>query len=352
MAEELYSRLREFFDRMPGGFPATESGVEIKILKRYFQPQEAEMVMHLGRFPETVAAIAERAGMAEGEAAELLESMARRGNIFRVRVGDQAMYMPMSFLVGMYEFHLKTMDRELAELFHEYAPELMRAQLKVKTKQNRIVPVGAAVETNKEVASYDLIRQMVRQYTDIAVFDCICRVERGLLGHECKRPTENCMAFGPFAAQYYVENGIGRRISVEECLRILDKAEEASLVVYPSNSRDIVNICCCCSCCCNELRALKMHERPADYIISSYQAAIDPGLCNACGTCIERCQMEALIEGDESMEVDSARCIGCGLCVPTCPPQAVAMMLKEGVEDPPANVLEMNESILRDRSLA
>ncbi len=260
MSEELYLKLREFFDSMPGGFPATDSGVEIEILKRYFQPQEAEMVMHLKRLPETVEAIAARVGMSEEDAAELLESMARRGNIFRVRAGNQTLYMAMSFLVGMYEFHLKTMDRELAELIHRYAPELSKAQLALKTKQKRIVPIGASVEANKEVAPYDLIREMVRQYEDIAVADCICRVERGLLGHECEKPVESCLMFGPFATQYYVENGLGRRIGVEECLDILNEAEEAGLVLYPSNSRDIINICCCCGCCCNELRSQDLRQ--------------------------------------------------------------------------------------------
>jgi electron transport complex protein RnfB len=352
MTDELYSRLREFFDGLPGGFPATESGVEIKILQRYFTPREAEMVMNMEGYPETPAAIAERAGIEEAEAAELLESMAARGNIFRVNAGEDKLYMAMSFLVGMYEFHLNSMDRELAELYHEYFPNLSKAQLQVKTKQHRIVPVEAAISSKKEVATYDRIREMVRNYTDIAVADCICRVEQGLLGHECERPIETCLMFGAFATEYYVENGLGRRISIEECLEMLDRAEENALVLYPSNSQDMINICCCCSCCCHELKALKMFDRPADFVLSTYQASIDRDECNACGTCLERCQMEAIIEGDEYMEVDLARCIGCGLCSPTCPSEAIAMIPKAQVETPPANVLEMNANILQDRGLA
>ncbi len=86
-------------------------------------------------------------------------------------------------------------------------------------------------------------------------------------------------------------------------------------------------------------------------MLSPYQARIDAESCNACGTCLERCQMEAIIEGDD-MEVDTARCIGCGLCAPTCTEEAISMQAKAGLEMPPANILEMNESILRDRGLA
>ena len=351
MSDDVYVRLREFLDGLPGGFPATESGVELKILERFFTPEEAEMEMNLHNFPETVAAIAERAGMDEGRAAELLESMARQGSIFRIRTEDQVMYMAMSFLVGIYEFHLKSMDRELAELLEEYLPHVTESWTGGVTKQLRVVPVEAAVDASKEVATYDSIREMVKGYDDIAVADCICRVEHGLLGNECERPLETCLVFG-FAADYYAENGIGRKISQEECQEILGKAEEAALVLCPSNAQNFVNICCCCSCCCGMLRGLSTLERPADEVQSTYRAVIDPDECTACGTCLERCQITAIVEGDDYMEVDEARCIGCGLCVPTCPADAVVMAPKEGVEAPPANVVEMNVRILQDRGLA
>jgi len=38
MSEDTYVRLREFLDAMPGGFPATNTGIEIKILKKLFSP--------------------------------------------------------------------------------------------------------------------------------------------------------------------------------------------------------------------------------------------------------------------------------------------------------------------------
>ncbi|RJP30867.1 MAG: 4Fe-4S ferredoxin [Actinobacteria bacterium] len=350
MAEDVYLRLRDFLDKLPGGFPTTENGVELKLLKRYFTPEEAEMELHLQLFPETAAAIAARAGMDEAAAAEMLESMAKQGSIFRLRAGDETMYMAMSFLVGIYEFHLKSMDRELAELLDEYMPYITDFWSQVKTKQMRVVPVEAAVDATKEISTYNSIRALVKGYDNIAVADCICRVERGLLGHECERPHENCLVFG-FAADYYAENGIGRKISLEECLDILDKAEEAALVLSPSNAQDIVNICCCCSCCCGQLRGLTTFARPADHVHSICRAEIDPDVCTACGTCLDRCQIEAIVEGEEYMEVDPARCIGCGLCVPTCPADAVEMVLKEDLEAPPANVVEMNMRILQDRGL-
>lgn len=350
MADDIYLRLREYLDGLPGGFPETGTGLEVEILKRYFAPHEAEMMLSLSPYPETAGVIAERAQMEEAEAALLLESMARQGSIFRIRAPGAVLYMAMSFVVGIYEFHLKSMDRELAEMLDSYFPYLAKHWEGVDTKQLRVVPVGEALKDLPEVATYDLAREMVMKYDDIAVADCICRVEKGLLGKECDRPVETCLFFG-FAAAYYEENEMGRKISREECLQILDRAEEAALVLCPSNSQDIVNICCCCSCCCGMMRAIKTYERPADHALSSFQARIDPGLCVSCGTCVERCQTEAVVEGEESTEVDLSRCIGCGLCVTTCPENAISMLPKTGVVAPPANVVEMNTRIMQERGL-
>lgn len=32
-------RLREFLNNMPGGYPETESGVELRILEKFFTPE-------------------------------------------------------------------------------------------------------------------------------------------------------------------------------------------------------------------------------------------------------------------------------------------------------------------------
>ena len=350
MAEDVYQKLRVFLDNLPGGFPATDTGVEIKILQRYFTPEEAELALHLQRVPESVASIAERIGAEESELAPRLEKMAREGSIYRLRIKGEPYYMAQQFLVGIYEFHVGSLDRELAELLEEYTPYLTRTWEDVPTKQLRVVPVGAALDTSTTVATYDVARELVKTQEKIAVADCICRKERLLVGKGCEHTLENCMTFG-MAADYYIENGIGREIAVDECLKILDNAEKEGMVVSPSNSQAIMNICICCGDSCGNLRALRTYERPADHAGSTFQASIDPEECTACATCVERCQIEAVIEGDDFMEVDTARCIGCGLCVTTCPVEAVSLVAKSEAAAPPANFLEMQMKISAERGL-
>lgn len=51
----MYTKLREFFHSLPGGYPASDTGVEIKILKKLYTPEEADLTMKLKEKPERVA---------------------------------------------------------------------------------------------------------------------------------------------------------------------------------------------------------------------------------------------------------------------------------------------------------
>ena len=144
---------------------------------------------------------------------------------------------------------------------------------------------------------------------------------------------------------------MGRKINKEELKKILKTAEDAGLVLSPSGYKDILNICCCCDCCCAVLRNLKKFDRPADYAQSQFQARIDSELCIACGTCSERCQVDAIVEKEDVMAVDTGRCIGCALCVPTCSEEAISLVSKPITTEPPENVIEMGMRILKERGV-
>ncbi|MCJ7548032.1 MAG: 4Fe-4S binding protein [Deltaproteobacteria bacterium] len=348
MSTDVYTRLREFMDTLPAGFPATPTGVEIKILKKLFTPEQAELAMKLGKEAEEVSAIAARIGMDEPELARKLEEMAQKGLIFRVRDKDKVSYQAAQFLVGVYEFQLNRLDKEFCELFEEYLPHIGATLAPLKTKQLRVIPVESSVEAAPTVASYNRIRDLVKDQEVISLAQCICRKERGLLGKPCAKPQETCLGFGDFG-RFFIDNHLGRAISTDEALRKLDQAEEAGLVLNPSNTQKIEWICCCCTCCCPTLKFVKMMPRPADWVRAYYQAKIDADLCIACGECLERCQMAAIKEGQDFAEMIEGRCIGCGLCVSTCPVEAISLQPKPGMEAPPASLSETLRKIERER---
>ena len=58
MSGDVYHQLARVLDTLPNGFPATESGIEIKLLKKIFRPQDAELFCDLRLNWETAQQIA------------------------------------------------------------------------------------------------------------------------------------------------------------------------------------------------------------------------------------------------------------------------------------------------------
>lgn len=332
--DEVYQKLREHLDRLPAGFPATPSGVELRILRRLFQPEEAELALQLGLKLETAEAIAARAGLDPVQAAERLRAMARKGLIFSIETpGRPAVFMAAQFVIGIWEYHVNDLDPELIRDMEEYIPALARSAFGT-LPQLRTVPVGRSLHAGLEVMAYEQAEELVRGQERFAVAPCICRREHRIKGAGCDRLMEACLIFG-WGAEYYVRNGLGRFIGLEETLAILKTAEEQGLVIQPSNCREIVNICLCCGDCCQILKHLKSLPQPGRVAASAFLATLEESRCTACGTCGERCPMEAVGLREGRIALDPDRCIGCGLCVSTCPGEALRLVRRPPETVPP-----------------
>ena len=78
-SEDIYERLAAALEALPHGFARTPSGVEIKLMKKAFTPEEVWLAGQLTRIPETAAEIAKRVGRDVVEVTALLESLIPRG---------------------------------------------------------------------------------------------------------------------------------------------------------------------------------------------------------------------------------------------------------------------------------
>ena len=338
---DVYQRLAAHLDNLPAGYPATETGVELRILKRLFSAEEAEIATGLGMMPEPCEAIAARLGQDAETLAPTLEAMSRKGLIFRNSKNGQLTYMAAQFVVGIWEYHVNDLDEALIRDVNEYIPYLMKkGWTDLKTKQLRVIPVSQSVNAEMSVTPYEAAEQIVRQQSKIVVAPCICRREHAMVGEGCDKPLEACLTFGS-GAYYYEQNGLGREISQDEALGLLKTAEEAGLVLQPSNSQRPINICMCCGCCCQVLKNMRRLEKPALAVHTNYYAEVIAEDCTGCETCIERCQMDA-IAVDDVAAVDLGRCIGCGLCITACPTDAMVLKPKDADAHyvPPSNTVE------------
>lgn len=346
--KDVYSRLREYLDELPAGYPETPTGVEVRLLERIFEPDEAELFLHCKLIAEPPAVIARRAGIQEGEAADRLARMAKKGHLFPVGDGGRTLYMALPWMPGIIETQLRHMDEEFAHMLLEHNRTYFPSWTDRDVQMFRVVPVESAIDAAPAIETYDRIRDMVKQQKQISVMPCLCRTTQDTLGRDCGRPRETCFVFGPYT-RHFVENGDARYISVEEALGLLDECEKAALVLQPVNARELNGMCTCCSCCCFMLQNLRSLPNPAEVVQSSLQAKIDPGLCSECGDCLERCQMNAIVEGESSMRVDLARCIGCGLCVSACPSDALSMFPKGETREVPSNIFDTLTRIAKER---
>jgi electron transport complex protein RnfB len=350
--EEIYRDLQKFLDTLPGGFSATASGSDIRLLRCLFTPEEARVAVHLSMKPETSQQIHDRmkksgTPVSIEELERILERMLYRGTLRPYYEGyDETHYRaPDPTAGGMLSVQLEDkLTREFFDRLNEYAGETF-GKLAAKPKilnPLRTVPVGKSVPHTEKfpVNTFDDVRKIVEDAPGpFAVANCICRQKTRRFGDKCAKTDleETCLMINPDHARRYVDMGVGRYISRDEVYNVLQRAQEDGLVVQPENSQKPEAICVCCGDCCVFLKPLKAHPRPAELFLTNHYAEVDPGLCNGCEICVEKCQMDARAMVDGVSLVNLDRCIGCGNCVVLCSSGANRLKKKETESVPPAD---------------
>ena len=348
---EIYKQLARHLDGLPGGFPETESGIELKILRRLFTPEEAEMAVRMTLIPETAEDVARRTGLNPESVAKRLTEMSGKGLLLRNTRNGKTHFMAAQFVVGIWEYHVNDLDEELIADVNAYLPHLFKAQMTHPTQQLRVIPISKSISAEMQVMPYEVAEEIIRSQSKIIIAPCICRKEHKMTGKGCGRLEEACLVFGG-GAYYYEENGLGRSIGPDEAIDILHKGMAEGLVLQPGNAQKPLNICMCCGCCCQILKNARQLENPAAFVHSNYRAEVDSDACIACGVCEDRCPMDAIAVADIAA-VNKDRCIGCGVCVAGCETAAIHMIAKTpGMSyEPPKTLVHTFMSIAKERGL-
>ncbi|MFX1477105.1 MAG: 4Fe-4S binding protein [Promethearchaeota archaeon] len=339
MFEETFVKLREYINNNSFGFPGTSSGVELKILKKLFTPEDAKIILKLkpSRERETADQIAERTGLDRNIVEKELELLSKKGLIFRIRRAGITIYNLAPFMIGLYEYSVNEVDEDLAHLYREYFDTKFIHELAKRNVPGfKVIPIEETIEPDTVLVPYQKLKESVKEARVISVAECICRKEGRLVRGGCDKeyPTENCLSFGA-AAEYYIENGIGREITAEEAIKILDEADEAGLVHAGANKTHLSNICNCCPCCCGLMRGITQFGFDKHKFMNAiFESIIDKDLCIACNSCVERCPVGAISMEEDFAVVDRNKCLGCGLCHRTCPEEAITLQLREDRVEP------------------
>lgn len=350
---DVYRDLQEHLNEMPVGYPATESGVEIALLKAVFTPDQAEVAIHLGykymKVDDVYAATRGNAGSPE-ELTILLDAMVAQGAITRrERDGEREYALLPLVLWGTFEHQLKMLTPGYLQSFGQYMQNEFGAELAASAlPRSRYIPVEESVEAELRISTYDEMHELIEAAGDqLCIQECVCRKVKDMIGQPCRATDrrEVCMSFGDLA-DLYVSEGWGRRITQEEAFEIARLSQDEGLVLMPGNAQEPTFMCACCDDCCAMLTSYKYVPRPADIVASNYFVEVEGEQCTGSGFCVDQCPTDALELRNGSAVVDLGRCIGCGLCVPVCPEDAIKLVKKPVEMVPPATEEALYDTIM------
>jgi len=344
MSDTSYEKLAAVLDTLPNGFPSTEDSIEIKLLRKIFSPDEAELFCDLKLSFETVDQIAARTERPLQGLEDALLTMKGKGQIFGVDLGGINIFKMVPWVFGIYELQLPHMDKELAEMCEEYMKVYGPQFLANKPQLMQVIPIESEIKGVQEALPYEKVSNIIENSQSMMYFDCICKKEKNLIGDPCDRPMQVCTGYAPIPG-VFDDHPYGKTMNKEEAYALLDKAEEDGLVHLTWNVKSgQFFICNCCGCCCGVLRGINELGIDASKVINAhYYAEIAADECTACGVCAdERCQVNAIEAGDDAYRVIREKCIGCGLCITTCPVEAISLIRKpeDQIEIPPTDELE------------
>ena len=328
-----YKKLAEELDRIPNGFPRTESGVELKLLAKLFTPEDAALASSLSLEPRSLKEIAEANGLEEAETKTRLISMVKRGLIdLKREEGRGFVFHLIPMVVGFYERQNAKIDKEFAQLFEQYYHERFHETMLSQPSVHRIIPLEKAIPVDIDVMPYEKASTYLDRAQSWGVLDCICRVQKRLIGQGCNHTVKNCLVFSPKPGAFQKTEEI-ETISHEEALRILAEADREGLVHSINNAQtEVYYVCNCCTCSCGVLRGMVEYGSENSIARSDFYAVSDPDLCSGCEICMERCSFNAITMEDGLCQVERSSCYGCGLCISTCDTGALSLVQKSSEE--------------------
>ncbi len=359
MTEAIYEKLADALSIRGGGMPAVKCKAFFALLEELFTPKEAELAIKMPLSPIPAETFAkEIVGGDPKEAKSLLETMADKGIVFTVDRDGQRFYVLMPLVPGIFEMQfmggeVSERTKKLARLFDDYFALARDAETRHSAASKggtivpfaRVIPVEADIPTDVTIHPYDKVSEYIARSDYIAIGTCYCRHHGELVGNPCSKPKDVCMAFGP-QAKYVAERGFAKLVSRDEALKVLDRSEEAGLVHCSSNTGKYISfICNCCGCHCGIIQSMKRGVIPMG-AVSSFLVMVNEDECSGCGTCIDRCQMDALSLDGAMLVRKAERCIGCGLCISVCPTEALKLELRKGAAVPPHDQRELNAAMM------
>lgn len=354
MTQEVYRQMLDVMKARRGPYVGIDIPEFYTLVEALFTPEEAAVNNVMSRKPSTLEEIAAMTGKKAEEIEPIIEAMADKGLCKTVKRDGIRYYQGEPFMPGIFEYQFFSgrstpRDKQIARLIGDYksAYNTAKGETRMTFPLTRVITVDRTIEAGNTVHTYDQVSTYIDKYDPIAVGTCYCRHAAKLRDEDVHgMPVEVCMWFGQMA-EYAIERLGAKQMDKEEVRQVLDSSEAAGLVHMSRNTtEDIDFICNCDRWHCEVVKGVLKQPKPALFFNSGFQPRVDPDLCTACETCIERCPPEALVLGDNEIpEVNLDRCFGCAVCATGCPSDAITMEAKTDFPVPPRDPKELIASL-------
>ena len=344
-SEENYEQIRGILSPFLG-VPLPKTELTDKLLHNIFTEEEAFIVavgIQKALMPVTERRVSKRTKIPRKRIRKILVDMNYKGKLSKFG----PFYLLLPYLPGFFEAYF-TNNRDNPERMKKAGEahyELIKSGFHVKHSSNgyplyRVIPaveptlktisLNTTLPIRNKVLPYEVLEKFLSKFKLFAVQTCSCRNAAKLSGNPCKRTDENFCVSAGFLANNIIKAGIGRKVTLNELMEIMKRAEKEGLVHETINTQSSsMFICNCCSCCCGFLKSVKEHKNRRAIAPPNFQPEIDASFCKACKKCMKLCPMEAIDcseEGsDNKMTISLEDCIGCGVCASNCPQNAITL---------------------------
>ena len=353
--EKIHKALNLFDLKVPKSKKFTQ------LLKLLYSPEEAEVIAHFGLpyfYAEVPEVTAEKTGKSKEEVETLFAGMVGRGTLFSQKSpkGETEYTLP-PFIPGIYEFYTMSRNdpaekkKEILKILDDYffetfVPDAFNASeypwfrvLPAEISVKRLIAVNDDVEPESRVLPFETASEYISSAKYIAVGPCACRDHAAIQDgkRRCDKPMDVCLVFDK-VAEYWAEKKIGRLISHEEAVEVLNISAKAGLVHCTTNNQTFGEhmsgmICNCCPCCCFILQGVLKTRGQQGLAQSNFSPVIDKNNCNLCKKCIKECPVDALYhhkphlddQSDNFVALNEKECLGCGVCTNVCSENAMTM---------------------------
>lgn len=343
----VYVKLRNHINRIGQGIGSTPVETSYQMLMYLWSEEDAqhEIEMPINRHFSALD-YHYLSGRPVEECKEILDDLAMRGMIMRAHRAGHDTYHLLPYINGFWEFN------ELREYFENGgdadgvadAPEAYAAagafdalgingaepgqSFEALVPLFHTYPVSVDVVEEDELAPYMDWKAIIQANEKITVSPCQCRLMWKSLGVPMcdgsgDHPFETCLSFGELA-EYFDEVGIGRYITQDEAIAMVEKCMDAGMVPESLSMKDVDIMCMCHGDCCGNLSGYKAMggQAHANVNINAYLLKYDREACIQCGACIDRCPMGSITFGEDGYCLHDNACVRCGQCVTVCPADA------------------------------